>query len=104
MKPIDYRNTTWDEIQGRLKGDRQACYEGLRVHGPCTTRQLADRIGIDLLTVRPRVTELVQLGLAECGDEPGREGIYRALPLWQAMKDFQERARRATEPQLELFQ
>lgn len=103
MKPIDYRNTTWDEIQGRLKGEREAVYRGLRAHGPCTTRQLAEALGRDILAVRPRVTELFQLGFAACGDEPGHEGIYRAVPLWQAMQRFQERARRETAPQLELF-
>jgi predicted transcriptional regulator len=101
MKAIDYRNTTWDEIQGRLKGERNAVYHGLRAHGPCTTRQLAEALGRDILTVRPRVTELLQLGV---GDEPGHEGIYRAVPLWQAMHRFTERVRRETAPQLELFQ
>lgn len=103
MKPIDYRNTTWDEIQGRLVGERQAIYDGLKQHGPCTTRQLAASLGRDILTVRPRVTELVQLGFAACGDEPGHEGIYRAFPVWHAMRAFQERVRRETAPQLELF-
>jgi len=57
MKPIDYRNTTFDAIQAYLTGQRMRVYDGYRAHGPCTTRELASHIQISILSVRPRTTE-----------------------------------------------
>jgi hypothetical protein len=42
---------------------RKACYEAWVVYGPGTTREVAAKAGIDLLTFRPRSTELLQVGL-----------------------------------------
>lgn len=81
MKPIDYRNATFADLQAMLHDSRLAVLRDLRAHGPATTRELATRSGIDLLTVRPRVTELVQIGFV-ClvdGTEHAKEGTYRAL-------------------------
>jgi hypothetical protein len=64
MKPIDYRTATWAEILKTVEGKRQHVWRMLEMHGPCTTRQLAQATGIDILAIRPRVTELCQLGLA----------------------------------------
>lgn len=92
MKPIDYRTETWESVQARLNEDRMAVYEGLRRHGPCTTRELAAAMEWDAFSVRPRVTELFQLGLAELADtERRREGTYRALPMLSARNRFEER-------------
>lgn len=35
----------------------------LAVHGPCTARQLAAASRRDILTIRPRITDLLKLGL-----------------------------------------
>lgn len=105
MKPIDFRNETWDQIQGRLEGLRRQVYRALDEAGPCTTRELAARSGIDLLNVRPRVTELVTLGLVELANpEPGGgEGIYRAVPVLIARAQFQKRKEQAMEAQMPLL-
>jgi predicted transcriptional regulator len=84
--PETARNLTWEAIQGRLTGARLSVYSALNAEGrPLTTRALAAAAGLDLLTVRPRVTELVDLGLAECtgheAHEGRHEGLYRAVPL-----------------------
>ena len=103
MEPVDYRNATWLEIQGKLEGHRARVYQALILHGPITTRDLSARIGIDILTVRPRVTELCQLGLARCTEEEHcREGRYLAIPIHQAKADFEQRATRARGYQPEL--
>jgi predicted ArsR family transcriptional regulator len=97
MRPVDIRNATFDELRGALGELREAVLRALEAHGPCTTRRLAEASGIDLLTVRPRVTELVQMGAAElAGAERRREGVYRARTdlewaLW--FEGAQERAR-----------
>ncbi|MCX6908123.1 MAG: hypothetical protein NTY01_08780 [Verrucomicrobia bacterium] len=68
MKPVDYRNETFASLKTRLLELRLEVYDALKVHGPCTTEQLAAAMRpsdpLFVLTVRPRVTELCQLGFA----------------------------------------
>ncbi|MES2596413.1 MAG: hypothetical protein V4662_13795 [Verrucomicrobiota bacterium] len=103
MRPIDYRNETFRDIQTRLHSDRATVLEALQIHGPTTTRHLAEAMGCDILSVRPRVTELVQLGMAELvqpeADAPKREGVYRALTIPEAEALFAERQAAASDPQ-----
>lgn len=94
MKAIDFRNATFESIRKDLEGLRLQVYEAWMKHGPCTTRQLAQHCGIDLLTVRPRTTELVQLGLLEpCEARPENidphEGVYRPT-LREQWNQFRE--------------
>lgn len=92
-KPSDFSKATFRDLQNRLVHLRLSVYEALAHHGPCTTRELARECGIDLLTVRPRMTELVQMGFAVCINEgqDGHEGIYRALTLAEAEAAFHAR-------------
>lgn len=78
MTPIDARNATWDSVRQDLQGRMAAVYTAWVVHGSGTTRQLAERSGIDVLNVRPRTTDLVALGLVEFVAMEKGEGIYRA--------------------------
>jgi hypothetical protein len=104
MTPTDYRLATWHDIQSRLTGLRIAAYEGWLRHGPGTTREVAARCGMDLLTFRPRSTELYQMGLLEIAPESGApctgEGRYRALTLAQAEERHNLAQRHATAEQL----
>lgn len=105
MRSIDYRNATWASLQDDLAGRRLAVYAELARLGPCTTRELAERSGMDILTVRPRVTELLQLGFAV--EEPEaegskREGRYRALSIDEALTIFQARQAECLSGQLDL--
>jgi hypothetical protein len=103
MKAIDYRNETWIGVLGRVTGLRRDVLSVLTARGPCTTRELAALSGIDLLTVRPRVTELVQLGLVVMTDHRGHDGIYTAVPLEQAkIAQVEREARRRAGEQLNL--
>ena len=78
MKPIDFRNETFADIRGRLDADRDFILRRLKYLGPCTTRQLADYLGMDVLSVRPRVSELYQMGAVDLTDRHGHEGVYAA--------------------------
>jgi len=104
MKPIDYRHETWERLQTRLHGQRLAALHAWRTHGPGTTRQVAQRSGLDLLTLRPRTTELYQLGLVALvapatttatATHPTpptpHEGTYRALDPAEAHALFTTR-------------
>lgn len=105
MKPIDYRNATFQDILRQVIHLRLSVWDALAHYGPCTTRELAKECGLDLLTVRPRVTELVQLGFAECvnEDKAGHEGIYKALTTAEAEALFDRRKLEAADHQLALF-
>lgn len=100
MKPIDYRDETWESLQARLHADLIRALNGWRNHGPGTTREVARRSGIDLLTFRPRTTDLCHLGLVALVDDstPAREGRYRALADDEARALFAERQRAARAP------
>ena len=85
MKATDFRDMTFEGLRRDLAGMRKAVYEAWVVYGPGTTRDVAAKSGIDLLTFRPRTTELLQIGLikldeglsADSGAD-GHEGVYRA--------------------------
>jgi hypothetical protein len=78
MTPIDARNATWESVRQTLQGRLAAVYTAWIAYGPGTTRQLAERSGIDVLNVRPRTTDLAGLGLVEFMAMERGEGIYRA--------------------------
>lgn len=105
MKPIDFRNETFVQVQERVVGARAAVLAAFQQHGPCTTKQLADLSGLSLLTLRPRTTELVELGLvmlAEAQAEKG-EGTYRAATHSEAILFFNTAQRRAAPGQMSLL-
>ncbi len=108
MTPIDYRNATWEDLQERMPAMRRLVWHAWKIHGPGTTRELATRAHIDLLQVRPRTTELVQLGFVRLVDEEnrGHEGVYQALSEDEARALFDERREAAIhgsyQPELKL--
>jgi hypothetical protein len=91
MNPIDLRNETWETLQARVTGLRLAVLDAWRTHGQGTTRMLALRSGIDILIVRPRTTELVDLGLVRLVGRKDHEGIYEYIPAAAAHEMFLER-------------
>lgn len=104
MQPIDHRNGTFQDLQSRITGHRAAVLDGLKKYGASTTRGLADAMGWDVLSVRPRLTELYQLGFVRLIDSEGREGLYEALTGAEARQLHAQRLAEAlgTETQLGL--
>jgi hypothetical protein len=78
MTASEIRDLKFTEIRVSLSGRLQAVYDAWLQFGPCTTRQLAALSGIDILNVRPRTTDLAQLGLVELCGKRAAEGCYRA--------------------------
>ena len=91
MKPIDLRNATWTGLQTVLNARLGAVYESWQLHGPGTTRAVALRSGRDILSLRPRTTDLYHLGLVELAGHIGNEGIYRVRDRakWETWIDAQ---------------
>jgi hypothetical protein len=89
MTPIDLRNETWESIQERITGQRRMVLYAWKVMGRGTTRQLATWASMDILTVRPRTTELVQLGFVRLTSQLGTEGLYEAISDDDARAKFE---------------
>jgi hypothetical protein len=105
MKPIDYRNETFEQVYDRLDELRAVVYRAFQLHGANTTRELARKAGIDILSLRPRVTELYQLGLVELANPEagGGEGVYQAVLYVVAKARFEKRKAQENDNQLTLL-
>lgn len=103
MIATEIRDANWREIEGRMTGLRAKAYGHLLAFRDTgqTTRELARNMGVSELSARPRVTELCQLGLAECVGRRGREGLYRGIPMAVARAAFE--ARRAGQAEQRLL-
>ena len=86
MTSTDLRNATYAGLMERLPELRLLVYRAYQAHGPGTTRQVAYESGIDLLSFRPRSTELQQLGLVVQIGHWDNQGIYAAADAatWEA--------------------
>ena len=89
----EIRDGNWAELKG---GMAPMCFEVhgvLLQEGALTTRRLAEVMGVEVVCVRPRVTDLKGLGLVRCvgRHRDGRlsEGIYEAVSLEEAEKNFE---------------
>ena len=101
MKTTDVRNLTWQEIRGTLGGMRELIHAWLLTHGPATTKTIAGELNLNLLSVRPRVSELCAWGFAECVGTVDRwDGLYRAVTVYEAQARHEESLR---ESQLNLL-
>ena len=104
MNPAALRNLTWQEVKTHLTADMLRVRAAWRDHGPGTTREVARRSGISILTLRPRTTDLYHLGLVDCIGRAGTSGIYqfrtaaqaRAAQAWRTERRPQTQEPRAT--------
>lgn len=90
MRPVDVRNESWEKLRERVQGDRAVVWALLlRMPEPVTVRHLARELDADVLSVAPRVTELVQLGFARLAGKAGRRGLYVGIGLEEARRAFE---------------
>ena len=104
MTTLDIRNATFESLQKSLNARCLQVLAALRVHGPCTTAALAEKSGIAVLHVRPRITDLLGMGFVVLATaKRGREGVYLALSDAEALVSFRQRQATLTSGQLQLF-
>ncbi len=91
MSPADFRNATFESIRADLNERRRVVYEAWLAHGPGTTRTVAEQAGIDILSFRPRSTELFHMGLLtlNAAQFSRGQGVYRAAERceWEAFRN-----------------
>jgi len=76
----DLRPIYYHEARARLVGNRLAVYMALTEAGPSTPKELAARMGWDVTSVRPRITEMRQIhAVIETGIRRNSEHEFRAL-------------------------
>lgn len=73
----EIRRMNFESVFAQVHRLRFAAWGAIMLHGPGTTREIAERSGMDILTLRPRITELLALGFVELIGRSGREGIYK---------------------------
>ena len=109
MKPIDFRNATFDALRAHLVKKREAvwldwiAYEVAHRGYGATTREVSDWAARDILAFRPRCTELYQIGVLMLVETPrSHEGRYRVRTLtdWQAWHAEQQHAAISRQQQL----
>ena len=103
MRAIDARNETWQGMMNCFAGLRKTVYQKFMLYGPCTTRRLAELSGIDLLTVRPRTTELIELGFVVMIGSDRGNGIYKAIDFNDVEMSFNKKKREKESGQMYLF-
>ena len=76
----DLRLENWDAIRARVKGKRERVYLSLLTHGPATPKELAEKIGWDKCSVRPRISELCKMFHAvPTNERRNGEHVFAAL-------------------------
>lgn len=89
LKTTDIRNANFHALRDDEINDRQrSVLNYLAAVGPATTRQLSEAMHWDVLSVRPRVTELLSLGLVRLAGRAGKEGVYAVVAFeeWQTWR------------------
>lgn len=88
MVATDIRDLNWTQIRDHLTPARMRIHETLQRVGQSTSMDLAERAGLSLWSVRPRMTELAQMGLVRCVGHivrrGKRHGVYEAVGLVEA--------------------
>lgn len=101
------RSSTWDAVRGKLAMRHAQCLQAIRERGPSTAKDLESIVPTDLASIRPRLSELVTMGiLAEIGTRyckatRSHETVYdlsgRALPeMLGGVETYRSKRRKKT--------
>lgn len=107
LDPATIKRDSWLARRAKLDGLRLRVWQGLAL-AKCnlgravTTRELARLLGLSILAVRPRVTELVDLGFARCTGKQGHEGTYESVGLKEAQSALDAQLAGRSQPLLPL--
>lgn len=91
---MDLRIEHYREVLPTLTGKRAEVYQNLVAFGPSTPCELAARMGWDKCSVRPRLTELVDMGRAQTtGDRREHQYVFEAVHVTEQLEPLSMEAR-----------
>jgi predicted ArsR family transcriptional regulator len=73
-----------DSVAPKAPRLRQMCLDTLRTSGPLTADEIAARLGIDRLSIRPRLSELSSLGQAKDSGVRRSNASGKSAVAWEA--------------------
>lgn len=74
----DLRTIHFNAIKATLAGKCQRVHDALGARPPCTAKELADAMQWEVTSVRPRLTQLKDVGLVETtGERRNSENVFR---------------------------
>lgn len=92
----DLRSVHWREIKDHINTMRRRVHDKLGILREATAKEIAEYMATDKTSVRPRLTELVQLGLAaETGARRNSEHVFRYVSVAVAERAREQRDRLA---------
>jgi predicted transcriptional regulator len=95
----DLRFAHYSEIAETLTGKRAFVHAAMAICAPCTATELAEKIGWDKCSCRPRMTELFQAGLLEVGERRNSEYVYFFVSVEEAERRWKIEDQRTYEMQ-----
>ena len=73
-------------IAPQVKGLRAKVLASLSNHGPATPDETAERLGLSILSIRPRFSELKEIGLIEETGKRRRNDSGHSAEVWRAVQ------------------
>lgn len=74
------RRVSYDQVKPKVTQLQAQVLAYLKRYGPLTTRSTATAMGVSILTVRPRMTELLQAGLVRAIGRNHDGALYEVIP------------------------
>lgn len=95
MTGSQIKRETWRERREQLQGNRHTIWQWVTIaqlqhRRPVTTAEVATMFRSSVLSVRPRITELIQLGFMRCTGKRGHEGLYEPIGIREAQAAVQK--------------
>ena len=75
-------------IKAKAPSLRERVYYFIMAHGPVTDQEIAEGLGLDPSTARPRRIELVAAGKVRCHHETRRTASGHAAHAWVTCEPF----------------
>ena len=90
MNTLTIRNEQFERLSPKMQESLCEVLQAWRAHGPGTTADVAEKAGLNLLTLRPRTCDLKAMGLVRLQGrcKVSHSGIYRLATEAEMMADF----------------
>lgn len=81
---VETSRTAAEDIKSHAETLRSKCFNRLQLYGPRTADELAGEIGEGILSVRPRISELVRQGRGTATELRRQNASGKSAVVWRA--------------------